>query len=264
MNTGPESEYILDSNTDNIVDSGFVFSYISPPESNSAFKSTPDAPKKIPVRFPLGSPEWLVHCIQTANVPRAVGELRAWLPNSRQQEATDENILAIRKLEVPDAIEAVKSFKRKKFVRGTKGKDLKFSVTIENIHNGIITEANALLDCGATGSCVNKAFVDKYQLSVKKLPIKMPVYNADGTLNAGGAIEGFTEVKMTIGDHSERIELAVTNLDKINIFLGLDWLRFHNPTIDWTESIVTFDRCPAKCGYIPWWKNPEEGETLII
>ena len=86
----------------------------------------------------------------------------------------------------------------------------------------------------------------------------MPVYNADGTLNADGSIEGFTEVRMIVGDHAERIELAVTNLGSTDIFLGLDWLRFHNPSIDWTESLITFDHFPDKCGYNPWWTNPEE------
>ena len=86
----------------------------------------------------------------------------------------------------------------------------------------------------------------------------MPVYNADGSLNADGSIEGFTELRMTIGDHTEKIELAVTNLGHMDIFLGLDWLRFHNPSIDWKESLITFDRCPDKCGFNPWWITPEE------
>ena len=86
----------------------------------------------------------------------------------------------------------------------------------------------------------------------------MPVYNADGTLNADGSIEGFIKVRMVIGDHAEQIELAVTNLGMTDVFLGLDWLCFHNPTINWTMSEMTFDWCPSKCGYIPWWYAPEE------
>jgi hypothetical protein len=65
---------------------------------------------------------------------------------------------------------------------------------------------------------------------------------------------------MMIGDHAERIKLAVTNLRNINILLGLDWLRFHNPSIDWPTSEVLFDKCPHKCGYVPWWVSPEEEE----
>jgi Retroviral aspartyl protease len=108
------------------------------------------------------------------------------------------------------------------------------------------------------GSCINKDFVTQNKLAVQPLPIKMPVYNANSTLNANGSIEGFTEVQMIIGDHAEQIELAVTNLGKTDIFLGLDWLCFHNPSIDWTKSLIAFDRCPDKCGYHPWWSSPEE------
>ena len=103
------------------------------------------------------------------------------------------------------------------------------------------TLANALLDSGATGSCINREYAEKNGHYIRKLPLKMPVYNADGTLNADGSIEGFVEVRMTIGDHSEKIELAVTNLGSMDIFLGLDWLHFHNPSIDWKELLITFD-----------------------
>ena len=158
-----------------------------------------------------------------------------------------------------NSITALRSLKSNwKFVKGSKGRDLKLQITIENTESGSQLRANALLDSGATGSCINREFVKKNHLTVRTLPIKMPVYNADGTLNADGSIEGFTEVRMIVGDHAERIELAVTNLGSTDIFLGLDWLRFHNPSIDWTESLITFDRCPDKCGYNPWWTNPEE------
>ena len=81
-------------------------------------------------------------------------------------------------------------------------------------------------------------------------------------MNNNGSVEGFAEVRMTIGDHSERIELAVTNLGSSDIFLGLEWLHLHNPDIDWTSSLLSFNCCPDKCGYRPWWSLPEEGEVL--
>ena len=108
----------------------------------------------------------------------------------------------------------------------------------------------ALLDSGATGSCINKSFVDKHSLTIKKLPIKIPIYNANGTLNNNGSVEGFTEVRMTIGDHSERIELAITNLDSSDIFLGLDWLHLHNLDIEWSLSLLSFNCCPDKCSFV--------------
>jgi hypothetical protein len=30
--------------------------------------------------------------------------------------------------------------------------------------------------------------------------------------------------------------------------LGYDWLQQHNPSIDWTNFRIKFDRCPTKCG----------------
>ena len=55
-----------------------------------------------------------------------------------------------------DAIIAIKSLKsHKKFVQGTKGQDLKLSIIVENIENDNWIKANALLDSGATGSCIN-------------------------------------------------------------------------------------------------------------
>ncbi len=58
------------------------------------------------------------------------------------------------------------------------------------MHTGSEWETSALLNSGATGSCVNKEFVEKNGLPIKELPVKLPVYNAVGTLNEGGAIEG--------------------------------------------------------------------------
>ena len=63
---------------------------------------------------------------------------------------------------------------------------------------------------------------------------------------------------MTVGDHIERVRLAVKKLSKQKLFLGIDWLRFHNPTVDWTESTLVFDRCPSKCGHLPQYLNPED------
>ena len=75
------------------------------------------------------------------------------------------------------------------------------------------------------------------------------MYNADGTLNQLGKITDYVEVRMTIMDHSEKMALAVTKLWNPELFLGLDWLRNHNLSIDWAEHHLSFDQCPNACGY---------------
>ena len=60
----------------------------------------------------------------------------------------------------------------------------------------------------------------------------IPVYNTDGTMNSGGPISEFVEMKVKIQDHVERMEFAMTNLGKSAMFIGYEWLKHHNPSID--------------------------------
>jgi len=32
-----------------------------------------------------------------------------------------------------------------------------------------------------------------------------------------------------------------------NILLGMDWLKAHNPNIDWAKNLIHMDRCPLLC-----------------
>ncbi len=77
-----------------------------------------------------------------------------------------------------------------------------------------ILTMKGLLDSGCTSSAINKRFVTEHQLETRKTAIPIPMYNADGTRNAGEDITKFAEVRMTIGGHTKRIDLAVTNLGK--------------------------------------------------
>ena len=48
---------------------------------------------------------------------------------------------------------------------------------------------------------------------------------------------------------------AVTNTGKTDLIIGYDWLRKHNPTVDWRTGKLTFNRCPAECRSS--WDDPE-------
>jgi hypothetical protein len=39
----------------------------------------------------------------------------------------------------------------------------------------------------------------------------------------------------------------VTDTGNHDILLGTDWLRAHNPNIDWTKNTIHMDRCPSLC-----------------
>ena len=118
----------------------------------------------------------------------------------------------------------------------------------------------SLIDSGCTGSCIDIGLVQRQKIPTQKLPVPQPVYNADGTLNAAGKITEFVNIRMTIMDHSEQIQLSVTKLGNPELFLGLDWLRSHNPSIDWSEARLSFDRCPDSCGYVAKLQDIETDE----
>jgi hypothetical protein len=53
---------------------------------------------------------------------------------------------------------------------------------------------------------------------------------------------------MEMGDnHREWIMFLVTDTGNHNILLGMDWLRAHNPNINWTQNTIHMDRCPSLC-----------------
>ena len=48
-------------------------------------------------------------------------------------------------------------------------------------------------------------------------------------------------------EHEEIMEFLVLDLGKQDMFLGHDWLQFHNPEIDWQNEKLKFTRCPQEC-----------------
>ena len=64
------------------------------------------------------------------------------------------------------------------------------------------------------------------------MPLIILVYNADGTLNKNRSIKEFVILQLVINNHYECINLAITELGDIDLFLGYNWLKIHNPSID--------------------------------
>jgi hypothetical protein len=117
-----------------------------------------------------------------------------------------------------------------------------------------------LIDSGCTGSSIDAGFVAAQGINMQKLARPIPVYNADGTLNAGGAISEYVVLQLKMQDHIERLHLGVTNLRKGELFIGHEWLKHHNPSIDWTAGTLNFDRCPKTCSYAQHLFGPEQTE----
>ena len=104
-----------------------------------------------------------------------------------------------------------------------------------------------MLDSGATGCFVDKSWALDRCLRLSKLMKPVLVLNVDGTRNQEGDIMHYVLLTVSVGKHAEKLWCAVTCLGKVPLILGHDWLKKHNPNIDWTTGDIKLSRCPPKC-----------------
>ena len=85
------------------------------------------------------------------------------------------------------------------------------------------------------------------KINVHRLNKPLPVTNADGSPNIIGSITEYVLLRMRIGDHEELWTFLVSDLGNSSVFIGLDWLKHHNPDVDWRQEKILFSRCPPGC-----------------
>jgi len=127
------------------------------------------------------------------------------------------------------------------------GTSLLLPVEIGTTDTSELHSVEALLDCRATGSLIDRDFVRSKGMNTQTLSHNIPVFNVDGSPNETGQISEVVDVVLRYKTHSERMLLAVSGLRKQNLILGYDWLKNHNPKIDWEKKEVEMTRCPLCC-----------------
>jgi len=105
----------------------------------------------------------------------------------------------------------------------------------------------ALLDSRATKSFINQDFVCSKGINTQTLLHNILVFNIDGSPNEVGQISKVVDVLLHYKTHSERILLAVSGLGKQSLILGYNWLKDHNPKVDWEKEEVEMTRCSLQC-----------------
>jgi hypothetical protein len=119
----------------------------------------------------------------------AMKVLQTWIQRSRKGEVTPELCIELRTLDNKRLEDALKGLHQKKqWVRGKGGNSLILPVQLQALDTLWETNANALVDSGATGSYVHEQFVKDHNLVTEDLPHRVPVYNADGSPNEAGPI----------------------------------------------------------------------------
>ena len=98
-----------------------------------------------------------------------------------------------------------------------------------------------MVDSGATTKFLQWHFVEQNHVSTRKLKQPIPLYNIDGTENRDGTITEVAVLDMMLGDHQEQVVFVVTDIGEEDVIIGLDWLRKHNPKVDWEHGSLCLD-----------------------
>ena len=94
----------------------------------------------------------------------------------------------------------------------------------------------ALLDSRATGSFIDWEFVCLKGINTQTLLCNILVFNIDGSPNKAGQISEVVNVLLCYKIHFERMLLAISSLGKQSLILGYNWLKDHNPKVDWKRE----------------------------
>jgi hypothetical protein len=105
----------------------------------------------------------------------------------------------------------------------------------------------ALLDSGCDGSSIDHRFVKRNNIPTRKVASPAQVLNANGTENKHGYITEYVTLQVEIDEHSEKLDFTVTQLNTTNVYLGLEWLKQHNPFVNWRTGHMRFNNCLKEC-----------------
>ncbi|ETW79801.1 hypothetical protein HETIRDRAFT_49348, partial [Heterobasidion irregulare TC 32-1] len=103
--------------------------------------------------------------------------------------------------------------------------------------------AKATIDSACEGVIVNEIWVKRHRFPTYTLNNPIRVRNVDDTINKAGLIRSALDVNLTIRDisgrtHTERVQMFISNLGKDDLILGTDWLKYHDPSIEWRRREV--------------------------
>ena len=77
---------------------------------------------------------------------------------------------------------------------------------------------------------IGKQLVKEERIKTKPAEISFEVFNNDRTKN--GEVTRIAPLKVKVNGHKEQIDVAVTDINVTDMFLGHNWLVRHNPEVN--------------------------------
>ena len=111
--------------------------------------------------------------------------------------------------------------------------------------NGKNLKIKALADLECTHTGINKQLVKDKRIQMKPINFSFKVFNVDGIKNR--EMTKVVPLEIEINGHKEQLKVTVTNLNRMDMFLGHDWLVKYNLEFNWKNKTIKFTRCLENC-----------------
>ena len=120
----------------------------------------------------------------------------------------------------------------------------------------------ALVDSGASGNYISRQLYDTLGTGRrhKQQPYQLAMANGQTEL----VCHKTQPMEIVTGHHAERIHLDIVELATQDIYLGIPWLKKHNPVVNWKTGVLTFRNCTnntAQTCYQPQKVWTDEGRS---
>lgn len=117
-----------------------------------------------------------------------------------------------------------------------------------NITLGGLT-TKALIDSGAMGIFMDPDFARENQIPTKqkRIPYQLTLLGGKEAGIDGWVRKQTCAIELIMQDgHAELAVFDLVPLGRHTVVLGTPWIKKHNPSIDWVDESLTFDRCNCK------------------
>uniref|UniRef100_A0AAY5JWB1 Ty3 transposon capsid-like protein domain-containing protein n=1 Tax=Esox lucius TaxID=8010 RepID=A0AAY5JWB1_ESOLU len=113
------------------------------------------------------------------------------------------------------------------------------------------SQCKALVDSGAAGNLMDSGYAQKLRIPLVPLSQPRSITGLDSKPLGTGLVEHVTvPITMTVQHaHTKHIEFHVIHSPAFPVVLGLPWLSGHNPTISWSQRVLTgwSQGCQERC-----------------
>ena len=100
----------------------------------------------------------------------------------------------------------------------------------------------AFIDSGAQTSLMGENFVSKHMLRHRPLDPNLSLQTFEGEPVLNSLVTHSILTHLSISNHSEFKSFGIAQMPHL-VILGLDWLKAHNPVVDWVRQSLRFSCC---------------------